>query len=498
MADNTPSQMHVTIPPLKGVVAQPWSLRKVAQMMGMFGPAAIVASCAIGAGETIVVVRAGSWSGYDLMWLVLVSVLVKGVFVTYMIGRYTAVSGEHIGHRLVRLPGPRGWFLITIIILEMLAAPLVWAVISKPCGNLLFFLFKDLLPADGNPVIWERGIATGFVTIALLTSLGITFKRLELQQLIICAVLVIGTVIGTLMVRPDFLAALKGTLQIGHVPSEFPDWTPKATRENAPLMLVTMFGYVGGTVMSYIVYANWIGLRRWGITSHENIEAIREHAATSDRIDYLPDDPKQVKRLRKLMSPLRWDVTMGAVVLWVVTAAFMMAGAAVLYPMLRDGQIEGGFKNWDLLTSQAFIWKNIHPYLVWVYYVCVLAALWGTLQALPEIYSRVTHEFCQAISSTRTWGFKTIQRVICVYMLIVTTWLVWSDIDFTTLTAIVAFLAANLAIVMMMVGALYLNYKLPCAYRTRWPMVIGAVASAIILAVVTAVSAWGLAMKLFG
>ena len=44
--------------------------------------------------------------------MVLLSCLVKGVFFTYLIGRYTAVSGELIGHRLVRLPGPRGWLAV--------------------------------------------------------------------------------------------------------------------------------------------------------------------------------------------------------------------------------------------------------------------------------------------------------------------------------------------------------------------------------------------------
>lgn len=497
MANNNTRTNHFDIPPLKGIHAEPWSVRKVARMLSMFGPAAIVASCAIGAGETIVVVNAGSWSGYELMWLVLLSVIVKGGFVTYLIGRYTAVSGEHIGHRLVHLPGPRGWFLITIIVLELAAAPLVWAVIAKPCGNLLYFLGQDFLPGGVSQVVWEQSIATCFIALALGMSLGITFKRLELQQIIICSVLVLGTVVGTMMVRPDFMEALRGTFQFGYVPADLPAWTPPKTKENPSLMMATMFGYVGGTVMSYIVYANWISLHGWGITSHEKIEAIREYAATRSRIDYLSSDPQQVRRLRKLISPLRWDVTMGAVVLWAVTSAFMMAGAVVLYPMLRDGTIEGGFKNWDLLTSQAFIWRNIHPYLVWVYYVCVLAALWGTLQAFPEIYSRVTHEFVHAISPRRTWRFRSIRRAICIYMFIVTTWLVWSNIDFVTLTTIVAFLATNLSVALMMLGALYLNFKLPRAYRTRWPVLIGGVVSAMILAAVTAISAWGLASQWF-
>ena len=57
----------VDIPPPEGVFAQSWSLRKIFGMLAVFGPAAIVASVAIGAGETIVVVRAGAWAW---LWLV--------------------------------------------------------------------------------------------------------------------------------------------------------------------------------------------------------------------------------------------------------------------------------------------------------------------------------------------------------------------------------------------------------------------------------------------
>ena len=71
------------IPPATGLFAEPWSAGKVRRLLAMFGPAAIVASVSIGAGETIVVVRAGAWAGYGLLWLVLLSAVVKGVFVTY-------------------------------------------------------------------------------------------------------------------------------------------------------------------------------------------------------------------------------------------------------------------------------------------------------------------------------------------------------------------------------------------------------------------------------
>ena len=198
----------VDIPQVSGVFAAPWSLKKLWGLLSVFGPAAIVASVSIGAGETIVVVRAGAWAGYDLLWLVLLSCVVKGVFVTYLLGRYTAISGEHIGHRLVHLPGPSGWLPLSLVAFEMLGAPLAWVAIAKPCGDLFHFLFSAMLPSSIPPPIWGNLITSCFIALALFLGLRLSFERLEKQQLLICCILVIGTTIGTLMVRPGFWQAV--------------------------------------------------------------------------------------------------------------------------------------------------------------------------------------------------------------------------------------------------------------------------------------------------
>ena len=481
----------VEIPQPAGVFTEPWSLKKLFGLLAVFGPAAIVASVAIGAGETIVVVRAGAWAGYGLLWMVLLSCIVKGVFFTYLVGRYTAVSGELIGHRLVKLPGPRGWFLLAILIFEMIGAPLAWVPISKPCGDLFHFLLRDILPGAENETLWENAITSAFIGFALLFGVGLSFERLEKQQLIICGILVVGTMVGTIIVRPDFIATLMGTLRFGDLPP-FPDWAPDAAVKHPLLTLGTTFGYVGGSVIGYIAYANWVGLHKWGLTGHREIKDIRERAFKSDEIDYLPEDEEQVSRLKKLVTPLRWDVSMGALVLFLVTGAFMISGAAVLYPL------ETRFEGWSLLTHQAHVWAQIHPSLVWIYYICILAALWGTLQALPEIYARVAQEFLSAIWPDREWKFERVKRQICLYVFCATMVIVWLNVPFDILTQIAGFLIANLAIAMMMVAAIYLNFKLPAAYRTRAWILVGAIGSTAVLIASAAISGWGLVGKLGG
>ena len=472
-----------------GAFSEPWSWGKLHRLLSIFGPAAIVASVAIGAGETILVVRAGAWAGYGMLWLVLLSVVTKGIFVTYLLGRYTAVSGELISQRLVKLPGPRGWLLLLLLGLELAAAGPLWAAIARPCGELLSFL---LFEGSKTPLIDPRIISTAFIFLALSLSMLFTYERLERQQLIICSILVIGTIVGTLLVRPNMGAALRGLLSIGSVP-QLLDAAPAEFFANPlPLMAVT-FGYVGGSVLTYLVYADWISLHGWGTTGHQQISEIRERAAAGKPADYLPVEAGKIRQVRDSLYPLRWDVGCGALVLLIVSASFMLAGAAALYPRVASGEIAGAFTGWSLLTDQAWIWKSIHPSLVWVYYVCIIVALWGTLQAYPDIYARGIVSFGKAIAPARTWHQPEVQMWTCAYVFLVSLAVLWSDWNFHFLTLIVAFLATNLGVAIAMLAALYLNFQLPPAYRTRWWMLLGGVFSAMVLlaaSLISGMSVW--------
>jgi len=78
-----------------------------------------------------------------------------------------------------------------------------------------------------------------------------------------------------------------------------------------------------------------------------------------------------------------------------------------------------------------------------------------------------TLPFLAARWPDRTWEYQAIKRVICLYIFATTMLIVWNNIPFDILTQIAGFLIANLAIAIMMVAAIYLNFKLPSAYRTR-------------------------------
>ena len=127
------------------------------------GPGAIVASATIGAGETVLAVRMGAWGGYELLWLILLAVICKSFLTLYLLGRYSAVSGEAVADRLIELPGPRGWLLWILLILEGLVAPLVFVVIAVPCG----LLMSNILATIGMMISY-KWLALGFVSLAII------------------------------------------------------------------------------------------------------------------------------------------------------------------------------------------------------------------------------------------------------------------------------------------------------------------------------------------
>ena len=126
------------------------------------GPGAIVASATIGAGETVLAVRVGAWGGYDLLWLILLAAVTKSFLTLYLLGRYAVMSGEAVADRLVNFPGPRGWVLWTVLVLEALVAPLVFVVIAVPCGQLM----SQVLAAGGATISY-KWLALGFVSLAI-------------------------------------------------------------------------------------------------------------------------------------------------------------------------------------------------------------------------------------------------------------------------------------------------------------------------------------------
>ena len=392
------------------------------------GPGAIVASATIGAGETVLAVRVGAWGGYDLLWLILLAAVTKSFLTLYLLGRYAAMSGEAVADRLVNFPGPRGWVLWTVLVLEALVAPLVFVVIAVPCGQLM----SEVLTAAGITVSY-KWLALLFVSLAIGVGMVQRYGTLEKSEMIVCSILLVGTVSATVLVGPNLVEMVKGSLGFGHFPP-YPDWLPTEFSDRSQFLeMASVFGYAGSIPMNYVVYSNWVLIKGWTIG-----RSSRSRADLS----------------RGLGPLLRWDVGFNAILVLVVTGAFMIAGAAILRPLHR---IPNGF---DLLAEQTHIFAQISPLMVPLYYVTILTALWGTLNALPDIYVRGAHSFLSQLLS-RDLDYGKVMKVFAVTMLGLTWLFIWTETTPIFMINLVALFSTNIGVGIVCVAALWLDRQLP-------------------------------------
>jgi hypothetical protein len=434
-----------------------------------FGPGAILASATIGAGETILAVRAGAWGGYDLLWLVLVSSFTKSFVLLYLLGRYAALTGDSVPARLAELPGPRGWLLGFVLLADLLPAGAVFAAIAAPCGALI------TQHAGGDPRLWAITFALAAIAVAVVQR----YDVLEKQQVVVCLVLFACVVVATAVVGPDLRRLLTGLFAIGRVPP-VPEWAREAfAGRPRALEVSTVFGYAGNVAMGYLVYAEFVRQKGWGV--------FRATSAPPPPAQ-LPTDPANVERARAGLWLMKGDLAMTAGLIFAVTAAFMVAGAVVLHPV---GQMPLGF---DLLSRQAAIFERLSPALIPVYYLAVLFALWGTLNSVPEIYARVTHGILGALWPARTAGlrYRTVLRGIGAYLALCSLPLLWLRVQPQAMMDVVGLLSTNLGVALAFVAALWLDRRLPPALRaSRALFAIGLVSCGLVFAA-TAVSAWSL------
>ena len=436
-----------------------------------FGPGAILASATIGAGETILAVRAGAWGGYALLWLILLAALTKSFLLLYLLGRYSALTGDRLGLRLMELPGPRGWLPAFLMVADLVPAGAVFAAIAAPCGTLI------TRHVGGDPRLWGIGFALAAIVVAVAQK----YDFLERQQVAVCLVLLGCVVVGTLLVGPDLRGLLAGLL--GFRIPEVPDWARDAFRGRPmALELSTVFGYAGNVAMGYVVYGEFVRQKSWGVF---------RSAALPPPPGALPTDETNLRRARGGLRPMMGDLVMTASLVFVVTGAFLVAGAVVLHPI---GQMPLGF---DLLSRQAAIFERISPALIPVYYVAILFALWGTLNSVPEIYARVTHGFLGALFPARFGRvrYESVLRGVGVYLAACTVPLLWFRVQPQAMMDFVGLLSTNLGVALAFVAALWLDGRLPPALRASRLTFAAGVVSALIVLAATAVSAWFLALR---
>jgi hypothetical protein len=116
----------------------------------------------------------------------------------------------------------------------------------------------------------------------------------------------------------------------------------------------------------------------------------------------------------------------------VISASFMLLGAAVLNPRhelpTRD----------DLYSRQSQFLGVIHPWLVNVYKAGVFFAMLGAIYGTFEVYARTIYEPARALWPSRRWDYARVRLWNTLFCGVGGLFLIWTGLQTVRLASIVA------------------------------------------------------------
>lgn len=318
------------------------------------GPGIIISGTIVGSGELIAATTLGARVGYALLWLILVSCLIK-VVVQQQLGRHTIVSGDTPFQALDRVPGPR-----------LRASWVVWAWmimfvgVTFQVGGILGGLGQVFhLALPGVPVdFWVVAVAVG--TLALLWS-G-TYRSIEGVSMALVASFTFTTVLCTIL-----LAWTPYSMSWGDAADGFKFQLPAGGLAVA----FAAFGITGVGATELIYYPYWC-LEK----GYARFVGRREGSA------------EWLARARGWVKVMHADTLLAMILYTLSTTAFYLLGAAVLHGL---GQVPAGYEM--VATLSGMYTATLGP---WAFYFFLLGAffvLYSTAFSATAANARVVVDF---------------------------------------------------------------------------------------------------------
>jgi manganese transport protein len=296
----------------------------LATAVRQIGPGLILAASIVGTGELINTTSLGAKAGFSLLWLILLSCVIK-VFVQVELGRYAITHGKTTLAAFDSLPGPRAGvsWLCWLWLLMMLTTQAQIAAMEGTVGQAAHMAFPrvSLAIAQGAGGIvagWGRYLSshqehfwaavTTLAAVLLLLSGG--YRRLEKFTTIMVAAVTLFTVAS--------VAVLQWTsfrIRFADLESGFKLAVPTA----AVVLAFSAFGITGVGASELFAYPYWCIEKGYA----------RYAGARSD-------DPAWASRARGWTHVMQLDAWFSMVVFTIATVAFYFLGAAVLHPQRLD------------------------------------------------------------------------------------------------------------------------------------------------------------------
>jgi len=379
--------------------------RTLVRALGKIGPGLILAAAIVGTGELINTTSLGAQAGFTLVWLILLSCVVK-VFVQVELGRYAIVHGKTTLAAFDSLPGPRlgaSW-ICWLWLIMMLVTQAQIAAMEGAVGQAAHMAFPAashavadaagaIVPAwgeflhDREEHIWAA--VTTAAAILLLLSGG--YRRLERITTILVATVTLFTVVSVVILQwTEFRITLPDVRQ------GFTFALPAA----AVGLAFSAFGITGVGASELVAYPYWCIEK-----GYARFTGPRSASA----------DGGWVGRARGWIRVMQLDAWVSMVVFTVATVAFYLLGAAVLHPQGLDPKGAEMIPTLSRMYLQPLEGTPLVSYrnLIRVGFLLgAWAVLFKTLYVATAANSRLTVDFLNLTGIWRSEGEAARERAV--------------------------------------------------------------------------------------
>lgn len=326
---------------------------------GRIGPGMILAASIVGSGELIATTTLGAQVGYQALWIIVLSCIIKPV-IQAELGRYTIASGETGLEGLNRVPGPRfkvnwivwGWMLMTLATLLQVGG--MFGGVAQVMNLLV-------------PAISISAWVLIFLAISLALLLGGGYSRIEKLAVVKVGLFTMLTVMAAalLLRMPQYFAL--GALIEGfkfNLPGE------------GILTALAAFGITGVGASELFMYPYWCVEKGYA-----------QYAGKRE------ETHEWQRRARGWVRVMHVDIMASMVIYTAATLAFYLLGAGVLHGM----KIVPAAQDMIPVLSNIYT-QTLGGWSLWLFYLGAIATLYGTIFAATAANSRVFADVCRLMS----------------------------------------------------------------------------------------------------
>jgi len=382
---------------------------KFSKAIRQIGPGLILAASIVGTGELINTTGLGAKAGFTLLWLILLSCIIK-VFVQVELGRYAIVHGRTTLEAFDTLPGPRlgaSW-ICWLWLIMMLTTQAQIAAMEGTVGQAAHMAFPAasealagaagaIVPSWGEflqsreEYIWAA--ITTLAAVALLLSGG--YRRLEKITTVLVAAVTLFTVVSVVVLQWTRFRIGLGDIREGFT---------LALPATAVGLAFSAFGITGVGASELVAYPYWC---------IEKGYARRAGPRSAD------DD--WARRARGWTRVMQLDAWFSMMVFTIATIAFYLLGAAVLHPQGLDPkgpEMIPTLSRMYLEPLEGTPLAGLRGLTRIGFLLGAWAVLFKTLYVATAANSRLTVDFLKLIGLWRPEGPEGRERMVRVFCVI--------------------------------------------------------------------------------